>query len=286
MNRKAKIIIGILTFLLLGAVALYLFVLRWERVTYFDGPYDEFEEESEYEEYANSCNVLGINIHGSVYTYLLEDEYYQDNVSAEDIYYNLEALEKKDIYPNVNVVVLEIDSYGGSPVASQEIAEKVKDLRKSGIPVIATIRDGGASGAYWIASAADRIFASRLSDIGSIGVSMSYLDESDLNKEGGFTWNSLSSAKYKDAGNPEKVLTEEEKALFQRDLDIIHEEFVKAVAENRGLPVEKVRELADGSTMLGAAALEAGLIDEIGYLREVENYIRKTYDIEPEFCWE
>lgn len=73
--------------------------------------------------------------------------------------------------------------------------------------------------------------------------------------------------------------------MFERDLNIIHEQFVKAVAENRGMSEEKVRELADGSSMLGEMALEKGLIDEIGFIEEVEEYIKIKYGIEPEICW-
>ncbi|MBP9715460.1 MAG: S49 family peptidase, partial [Candidatus Pacebacteria bacterium] len=63
------------------------------------------------------------------------------------------------------------------------------------------------------------------------------------------------------------------------------EEFVKAVSVNRNLPIEKVRELADGSSMLGEMALEQGLIDEIGSYKEVEEYLKTKYDFEPEICW-
>lgn len=280
MNRKVKVIIGILTFLLVGVIAWYLFDLRWHRVTYLMGTDEEIAEE----EYRASCNVLGINIHGDIYTYIpfgVEDGL--DVVSGEDIYYYLEQAEDVSQYPNVKAVVLDIDSYGGLPVAGEEIANKIKEMD---LPVISAIRGGGASAAYWIASASDRIFASRFSDVGSIGVTMSYLDESDLNQKEGFTWNSISSGKFKDLGNPEKPLTKEEKELLQRDVDIIHEEFIKDVAKNRGLSVDKVRELADGSTMLGINALSAGLVDEIGYISKIEEYLKKTYNIEPEFCWE
>lgn len=283
MNRKAKVIIWILAILLLGFVAVYYFILRWDRITYYDGTYDEYESEASFAEELASCNVMGVNMHGEVYTYLTDSEYDLDAVSAEDIYYYLDQLDTDPEYKNIKVVVLEIDSYGGAPVAGEEIANKINEMS---VPVIAVIRGAGASAAYWTASAADRIFASKVSDIGSIGVTMSYLDSSSLSKEEGLDWISLSSGKYKDAGNPDKTLTEEEKKIFQRDLDIIHEEFIKTVAKNRNLPIEKVRELADGSTMLGEAALREGLVDEIGYLKEVKDYIRKTYDIEPDFCWQ
>jgi len=280
MTKRAKILIGILLFLLIGFVLYYVFVLRLERVTYYEpGEYDPETGEL----YAdNSCNVIGINLHGEIFTYVPPENEDGDYASGELILSDLQEIEESPEYADVKAVLIEIDSYGGSPVASEELANIIKDYK---LPVIAMVREGATSGAYWIASATDRIFASKLSDIGSIGVTMSYLDDSKLNEKEGYTWNSLSTGKFKDAGNGQTPLTEEERAIFERDLNIIYEEFVKAVSVNRNLPIEKVRELADGSSMLGEMALENGLIDEIGSYDEVKEYLKTKYDFEPEICW-
>jgi len=79
--------------------------------------------------------------------------------------------------------------------------------------------------------------------------------------------------KYKDSGSPDKALTSEEKDLFLRDVNIIYQNFIKAVSDNRKLPIEKVKSFADGSTVLGEKAKELGLIDEIGGINEVEKYL-------------
>lgn len=279
MPKKAKIIIGILIFLLLAAFALYYFIFRLERVTIYNGTYEDAMEESAAAEYWGTCNVAGINLHGNLVTYVTDDEYNFNEASAEEIYAMLDFAEETE---QIKAIVLEIDSYGGSPVASEEIANKIKSMKK---PVIAVIREGGASGAYWVASAADYIFASELSDIGSIGVTMSYLDESKLNIKEGYTWNNLSTGIFKDAGNSDKPLTAEERAIFERDIKIVFDKFKAEVAKNRGLSLEEVEALADGSTMLGRQALEAGLIDGIGYLEEAEDYIASKYDIETDVCW-
>lgn len=279
MPKKAKIIIGILIFLLLAAFALYYFIFRLERVTIYNGTYEDAMEESAAAEYWGTCNVAGINLHGNLVTYVTDDEYNFNEASAEEIYAMLDFAEETE---QIKAIVLEIDSYGGSPVASEEIANKIKRTKK---PVIAVIREGGASGAYWVASAADYIFASELSDIGSIGVTMSYLDESKLNIKEGYTWNNLSTGIFKDAGNSDKPLTAEERAIFERDIKIVFDKFKAEVAKNRGLSLEEVEALADGSTMLGRQALEAGLIDGIGYLEEAEDYIASKYDIETDVCW-
>lgn len=225
---------------------------------------------------------MGVNLHGEIFTYVPYENEDGDYASSENILSYLQEIEESPEYESIKAVLIEIDSYGGSPVASEELANKIKDYK---LPVIAMVREGATSGAYWVASASDRIFASKMSDIGSIGVTMSYLDDSKLNEKEGYTWNSLSTGKFKDSGSEQKPLTKEERALFERDLNIIHEQFVKAVAENRGIPEEKVRELADGSSMLGEMALEKGLIDEIGFIEEVEEYIKIKYGVEPEICW-
>ena len=158
----------------------------------------------------------------------------------------------------------------------------VKRLNK---PSVALIREGGVSGAYLIASVANRVFASEISDIGSIGVTASYLDYSQQDKKDGITYNQLSSGKFKDTGSPDKPLTAEEKELIMRDIKISHEFFVKKVAENRKLDIAKVKQLADGSTMLGMAAKENGLIDEIGGIEEAKAWIGNRAEINPTLCF-
>jgi protease-4 len=270
MTKRLKIFLGILIFLLVGFVVLYFTVLRFERITYFSG-----YGSNEYD----SCSVAGVIFQGELYTYLASADRDYDYASSEEIYYYLSEAEDAE---SVKVVVLEIDSYGGSPVAAEELANKIKSMTK---PVIVMIREAGLSAGYWVASAGDRVFASRLSEVGSIGVTMSYLDESAINEKSGYVWNDLSTGRFKDSGNRQKPLTDEERAIFERDLSIVHEEFVRVVAENRGLSVEKVRELADGSSMLGQMALEEGLIDEIGFIEEVKEYIKMKYGVEGEICW-
>ena len=114
------------------------------------------------------------------------------------------------------------------------------------------------------ASGAEFIFADSMSDVGDIGVTMSYLDNTEKNKKEGLAFVPLTSAKYKDYGNPDKPLTTEERTLMERDLIIYHNEFVRLVAQNRKLPVEDVAKLADGSSLPGALALEHKLIDALG----------------------
>ncbi len=276
MSRKAKIVIGILSFLLIGAVVYYVLVLRLERVTVYNGEYGDPTSDT-------SCTVLGINMHGDLATYVPQSEVDNAYVSSDDVLYSLFKIKKGDA-PHIQAVMLDIDSYGGSPVAAEELANTLRSLS---VPVVAVVRSAATSGGYWVASASEYIVASALSDIGGIGVTMSYLDESKLNQQDGYTWNTLSSGVFKDSGSPEKPLTKEERALFERDIAIIHEAFVRAVATNRQLPYEKVSALADGATMLGEAARAQGLIDAIGFIDEAETYLKNTHGIDTSHvCWQ
>ena len=240
-----------------------------------------YTEDSEYDEYySDSCNVLGINLHGDLYTYIPEgneEDYLSSNdvTGSEDIVSAIWAAEEDE---NIKAVLLEIDSYGGMPVAGEEIADALKNLSK---PSVAVIRQSGTSAAYWAAIGADRIFASRNSDVGSIGVTMSYLEEATPDKK----YVQLSSGKFKDAGNPDKPLTNEEKELLLRDIKIIHENFINAVAVARNIPEDQVRIIADGSSVLGDSALSLKLIDEIGSWKAAEKYLEQQIGEKPEICW-
>ncbi|MEK9185858.1 MAG: S49 family peptidase [Patescibacteria group bacterium] len=242
-----------------------------------DGAYLESDEKAD-------CNALGINLHGSLYTYLpLQGEggFTEDTdvVSSEDILYYLDEANRDE---NIKAIIVEVDSLGGWPVAGEEVANALKNSPK---PTVAFIRQAGTSAAYWAASGAERVFASKNSDVGSIGVTQSYLDNVIKNQKEGLGFVELAAGKYKDTGNPDKTLTAEEKALLIRDLNITHENFISAVAENRGLSIEAVRKIADGSSVLGEKAKTLGLIDEIGGLVEVEEYLSEKIGEQTEICW-
>jgi len=231
-----------------------------------------------------SCNVSNVKLQGYLTTYISNEGKDEngiplwDETSSEDIARAVEEAERDD---NIKAIILEIDSHGGEPVAAEEIANALKKANK---PTIALIRGYGTSAAYYAAAGADLIFASASSSIGSIGVTTSYLDNTKKNEEDGLTYNQLSAGKFKDTGDYDKSLTPEEKELLMRDVNILHENFIKAVAENRKMDIEKVRELADGSSMPGQMALENNLIDKIGGMDEVKEYLKEKIGGEAEIC--
>jgi len=272
-------IIKIFKIILLIGIASTLMMYWYDQYMYYFTDAYSFEE-SPFIECPWDSNVALISIHGEIatYSYYTEEEEYSDMVSSEEIVKYIDVIEDDEY---MEVLIVEIDSYGGYPVASEEIMNALKKMKT---PVVALIREGAASGAYLIATGADKIYASEMSDIGSIGVSMSYIDYSEQNKEEGLIYQQLSSGKFKDSGDPDKELTKEEKELYMRDVIILHDIFVREVAENRNLDIKKVQELADGSTMLGQAAKDNGLIDEIGDIYDVKEWIREELGIEPIIC--
>lgn len=173
----------------------------------------------------------------------------------------LDAIKKANEDISIKGIVLEINSPGGAVVASEEIASAVKNSKK---PVVAWIREEGASGAYWVASAADKIVADPLSVTGSIGVLGSYLEFSGLFQIYGIGYERLVSGDYKDVGTPFRKLSDEEKSLLQSKVDKIHDYFVAEVAKNRNLSNSQIRGVSNGLFFLGLEAKDLGLVDELG----------------------
>lgn len=199
---------------------------------------------------------------------------FSPTTTSQDI---VKLIEKADEDDDIEAILLEINSPGGEPVATDEIAQAIKKTNKT---TVAVIREHGTSGAYWVATAADKIYANRMSMTGSIGVRASSLGFSGLISDYNVTYRRLIAGQFKDAGTPWKDMTPEEYALFQNLLDKLHTEFINAVAENRHLPVAKVRELATGFVFLGSEAVELGLVDELGSKQDALDYLEKTLDIE------
>jgi len=232
----------------------------------------------------SDCNVLGIDLHGTLLTYVPpnnDDSLIADTdiVASQNIIYYINQAKDDE---NIKAILVEVDSFGGLPVAGEEIANALKSSSK---PTAAYIRQTGASAAYWAISSAGRIFASRNSDVGSIGVSTSYLGNVNRNQKEGYDFIQLTAGKYKDMGSPDKTLTEEERALIIRDLNVVHQNFIEDVSVNRGIPVEDVKKIADGTTVLGEKAKSLRLIDEIGGLPEAKKYLSEKIKEEVKFCW-
>ncbi len=183
-------------------------------------------------------------------------------VTPERIMRQLDEVANDD---SVQAVVLRVDSPGGTVAASEEIAGLIKREKK---PVVVSIGDAGASGAYMVSSQADVIYAMPGSTVGSIGVIAEIPNVEGLLKKLGIQFVSITAGKYKGAGSPYKPLTEEERAMLQQDVDLVYNQFIDIVAEGRKMPRSEVETLANGWAWPGTKAKELGLVDRIGGMSE------------------
>jgi protease-4 len=167
--------------------------------------------------------------------------------------------------PEVEAILLKVDSPGGSVVASDLIYQELFLTEK---PIVVLIGEIGASGAYYISMPADHIIANPNSLVGSIGVISTFPNIEGLMEDLGVQVNVITSGESKDFGSLYRGMTEEEIAYWQSVIDGTYENFVAIVAEGRGMTEAEVRALADGRVFTGEQALALGLVDELGYERD------------------
>jgi len=165
--------------------------------------------------------------------------------------------------PAIKAVVVRINSPGGGVVASDEIYHALLEFEK---PAVVWMDEMAASGGYYIACGGDYVFAHPNTLVGSIGVISQFLNVEELMDKVGVDAVVITSGPHKDIGSPFREMTEEEEEMWKGIIDETYGGFVEIVAQARDLPLEDVRELADGSIYTGRQALELGLVDEVGTL--------------------
>ena len=199
-------------------------------------------------------------------------------VSSEQILKNLTSFRND---PNVKSIILRIDSPGGSVGAAQEIFKDVKRTNEVK-PVVASMGSLGASGGYYAALGAEKIIANPGTMTGSIGVIVKFPNLEGLFEKVGYKTEVVKSGAMKDVGAPNRPLSDKERALLQGLIDNVFNQFVKAVAESRGMPEETVKELADGRIFSGEQAFEAGLIDGLGNFTDAVSMAAELGGLDPE----
>lgn len=176
---------------------------------------------------------------------------------------------------DIKDVVLRLNTPGGGVASSQEIYSRIiSEKNKSNINFIASMESVAASGGYYIAIAADEIFANPGSITGSIGVIMEYPIIDELLETVGIEYNTIKSSSFKDSGSPFRDMTSEEKKYFQELIDDLYNQFIKAVSDERDISIDRVREIANGKVYSGKQAHEIGLVDTLGSLNDVLDYIK------------
>jgi protease IV len=181
----------------------------------------------------------------------------------------VDQLDRMQRDPGVRAVVLRLDSPGGGVAASQEIykaVERVRDRRLGNKPVIASMGGVAASGAYYVACAADSIVANPGTLTGSIGVIMMFPNTEDLFRKVGIRFETIKTGKYKDVGSMWRPMTDDERKLLQDVLSNVYDQFVDAIVEGRNLAREDVLPYADGRIFSGDQAQQYGFVDKLGDL--------------------
>lgn len=199
--------------------------------------------------------------------------------SVVDIF--MEQLQEAKNSKSVKAVVLRINSPGGTVGASQEMYDAVKRFKtQSKKPVVVSIMDVGASGAYWVALASDQIFAHPGSIVGSLGVITQTFDLTQVPERYGVDVITYKSGKHKDLLNPWRKPTKEDKHLIYKMLNTVHAQFYNKLVENRKIPIKQAKEMADGRIFSGQDALDQLLIDQLGGLYDAIQYAGQLVNID------
>lgn len=171
----------------------------------------------------------------------------------------------------VRAVVVRIDSPGGVVGPTQELYQALRRIRAAGKPVVASLGAVAASGGYYVAVGADRIWANPGTLTGSIGVIMQTANLETLLKKVGVDYVVVKAGQYKDVGNFARPMTSEERRVLQAMLDDVHAQFIAAVAEGRKLERTAVLQFADGRIVSGSQAKDLRMVDALGGLEDAVN---------------
>ena len=193
----------------------------------------------------------------------------------------IEQLKKFAKDDSVKAIVVRLNTPGGGVGPSQEIYEEVRKIRGKKV-VVASMGALAASGGYYIACGADKIFANPGTITGSIGVLMQFVNVKDLIEKIGVKGFVIKSGSFKDTGSPVREMSPEERKLLQNVIDNVHSQFVNAVVEGRKLPREDVLAIADGRILSGEQAKELGLVDVLGNQEDAVAEAGKMAKIEGE----
>jgi len=184
---------------------------------------------------------------------------------------------------SVKAIILHVNSPGGGVAASEEIYRQVKRIRDDKKKrIVASIETVGASGAYYVSSATNKIYADEGSIVGSIGVISEWVNYEDLLKWARLKQITMKAGEFKDTGNPARELTAAEKAYLQSLIDNMHTQFIRAVADGRHMKMDDVRTMANGKVWTGQQAMALKMIDQIGDFQGVVKDTAKAVGIRGE----
>ncbi|WP_246941237.1 signal peptide peptidase SppA [Bacillus pinisoli] len=192
----------------------------------------------------------------------------------------LRMLDKAAEDDSVRGILIRVNSPGGGVVESAEIHDRIKDIQaETEKPVYISMGSIAASGGYYIAAPADKIYASPETLTGSLGVIFQSLNYSGLAEKYGVMMETVKSGPYKDIMSPTREMTEDERQILQSMINNSYSGFVKVISEGRNLSEEQVRKIADGRIYDGRQAKDLQLIDEFGYWEDAIEGLKADFDL-------
>jgi protease IV len=192
----------------------------------------------------------------------------------------VEQLKKFGDDDSIKAIVIHVNSSGGGVAASEEIYREVKRIRDEKKKyIVASIETVGASGAYYVSSATNKIYADSGSVVGSIGVIAEWVNYGELLKWAKLKQETLKVGEFKDTGDPSREMTPAERAYMQSLIDNMYGQFVQAVADGRHAKVEDIKAIADGRVWTGEQALSMHLIDQVADFQDAVKDTAKAVKI-------
>ncbi|KMJ57043.1 hypothetical protein AB685_18775 [Bacillus sp. LL01] len=181
---------------------------------------------------------------------------------------------------SVQGIIVRVNTPGGGVSESAEIHKRLVEIKEeTEKPIYISMGTMAASGGYYIAAPADKIYASPETITGSIGVIMQGINYKELAEKYGVKFETIKSGPYKDIMSPTKDMSEEERQILQSMVDNMYDQFVEVIAEGRGMSEAEVRNIADGRIYDGQQAKEINIVDELGYFEDVIDGMKEDHDM-------
>lgn len=281
MNTKRWVAVAIAGFLFLfSATTSFLSGFQEEREgslwDFFKGEYEMKEEVLEEGKASEKIVVLELN--GIIQDTGEENPLFSTGYNHRSFMEQLKMVKEN---PTIKGLILRVNTPGGTVVESAEIHDKIVEImEEKNIPVYVSMGGTAASGGYYISAPATKIFASPDTITGSIGVIMQNYNVTELAEKLGIETVTIKSGPYKDIMSSTREMTEEEKAILKNMLDNAYESFVDVIEKGRGMPEEEVKNLADGRIYDGRQAKDLQLVDELGYLEDAIQAMKKEQHLE------
>lgn len=190
----------------------------------------------------------------------------------------MQELEEIKDDSSIKGIMLVVNSPGGGVYESAEIYDKLKEIKAKNKKIYVTMKNTAASGGYYISAPADKIYASRETMTGSLGVIMQSMNYKELADKYGVKFNTIKSGAHKDIMSPTKEMDDSERRILQSLVDESYNQFVQVIADGRGMSTSEVKKLADGRVYSGLQAKNNGLVDELGLEEDALKALKKELD--------